>query len=366
MKKPLFLAILAIGCGSELTRSGGDFASVNGAANPITTWKLEYPNVARKATDWCGEPLPRVLQEGIEGESAAGSTHELTWNQAGQGDKLWVTGELHDFVVSVTLDGKQTFHPMPEGSGPHGIEFNRNGELWVSLEYAHRLVHLDDKGAILESVEVNADPHGLGMDPDGVTAWFTGKTANTVGKLSPDGQVTNYPLSTPSALPIYINAGPDGNMWFTELTGNKIGRVTPSGQITEFDIPTPNSRPIAIRPDPSGQAMWFTEEAGNKVGRIDMQGNITEFPIPKSQENVILASLTFDSAGSLWVQQYVDQNHPEPPGDDHIIRIEPKTQQLTSFTVPDRGTVMHRITPGPDGNLWFTELKTDRIGRVLR
>lgn len=367
MRKTLLLALLAIGCGNELVNPGGTFNNPSGNTASITTWKLDYPNVARKVVDeLCGGPSPRAFQEGLQGEPDQGSTHELTWNEGQGGDKIWLTGQLYDQVVSVTLDGKATFHPMPEGSGPHGIEFNRQGQLWVSLEFAHRLAHLDEQGNLLESFEVNADPHGLGIAPDGVTAWFTGKTANTVGKLSPDGQVTNYPLPTPKALPIYIHAGPDGNMWFTELTGNKIGRITPSGQLSEFEIPTPNSRPIGIRPDPDGQAMWFTEEAGNKVARIDLQGNITEFPIPKPQDNVILASLSFDAEGILWVQQYVDQNNPQPPGDDHIIRIDRKSMQLTSYTVPDRGTVMHRITAGPDGNMWFTELQNDRIGRLIR
>ncbi len=31
-----------------------------------------------------------------------------------------------------------------------------------------------------------------------------------------------------------IAAGPDGNVWFTEGVGNKIGRITPAGDVTEF------------------------------------------------------------------------------------------------------------------------------------
>jgi len=295
-----------------------------------------------------------------------GSTHEITWDEARHGDKLWVTGELHDQVVEVALDGAHIFHPMPIGSGPHGIEFNKLGELYVSFEFSNQLAHLDAQGGVMEIFDVHSDPHGLGIDPDGLTCWYTGKEDNQIGKLEPNGTVTNYPLATPNALPIYIKSGPDGNMWFTELLGNKIGRITKNGQLNEYPIPTPNSRPIAVRPDPQGQYMWFTEEAGNKIGRIDMQGNIVEFPIPKTQENVILASLAFDSDGDLWVQQYVDQNNPNPPGDDHIIRIRRKTLEFTYFTVPDRETVMHRITQGPDGNMWFTELKADRVGRVRR
>ncbi len=346
MKRYALCALLFVGCGGDSIQN---FPSANQALpGPITTWKLNYPNSPRSDPD------------------ELGSTHEITWDQARGGDKLWITGELHDQVVSVDLNGNATFHPMPVESGPHGIEFNKFGELFVSFEYSNQLARLSDQGTILQTFDVHSDPHGLGIDPDGVTCWYTGKEDNQIGKLETNGTVTNYPLATPNALPIYIKAGPDGNMWFTELTGNKIGRITRDGQIREFSIPTPNSRPIAVRPDPSEPYMWFTEEAGNKVGRIDMQGNIVEFPIPKTQENVILASLAFDSGGDLWVQQYVDQNHPNPPGEDHIIRISRQKMSFTYYTVPDRETVMHRITQGPDGNMWFTELKNDRVGRVLR
>jgi hypothetical protein len=37
---------------------------------------------------------------------------------------------------------------------------------------------------------------------------------------------------------------------------------------------------------------------------------------------------------------------------------------FTFYEVPTRQTVMHRIIQGPDKNMWFTELKPDRFGRV--
>ena len=304
--------------------------------------------------------------------AAAGSTHELTFNRNG-GKALWITAPMYDVIVEVAMDGAQKFHAMPKGSMPHGIAFDAKGKLHVSLEGGKAVALINAKtGKIEKQFPVDADPHGLGIGPDGKTVWFTGKTQNTVGRVLGDGGVLNFKLPTPDALPIYIVAGPDGNMWFTELTGNKIGRVTNAGVVTEFSIPTPNSRPIAIVPDPSAQALWFSQEAGNNVARIDTSGKITEFAVPKSQANAILAGLAFDTEGNLWVQQYVDQNNPEPAGPDFIIKIDKsiRTAQpadkliFTSYEVPTRKTVMHRIVQGPDMNMWFTELKADRFGRV--
>jgi virginiamycin B lyase len=127
--------------------------------------------------------------------------------------------------------------------------------------------------------------------------------------------------------------------------------------------------------------MWFTEEAGNKVGRIDMDGTITEFPVPKMHDNVILAGLAFDADGNLWVQQYTDVGHlhassgrDEPTvdtGSDYLVRIDRSSlatgapaNAFTFYEVPTRETVMHRVILGPDGNMWFTELRADKVGRL--
>ena len=66
---------------------------------------------------------------------------------------------------------------------------------------------------------------------------------------------------------------------------------------------------------------------------------------------------------------------PEPPGADHLIKIDrailtrypanPAGLTTTFYAVPTRQTVLHRIVEGPDGNMWFTALKADKVGRVF-
>jgi virginiamycin B lyase len=316
-----------------------------------------------------------------------GSTHEITYNP-NSGDALWITQPAYDFLVKAATDGKASYHSLPEGSGPHGIQFDGDGQLWVTLEGAGNIAKLDGNGHIVAEYDVRLDgstgapesnthPHGLGIGSDGKTIWYTGKATGTVGKITPSGKIETFTLSAAGSAPIYIKAGPDGNMWITELVGNKIARITPEGKVTEFSIPTDNSRPIAIIPEPGGNAMWFTEEAGHIVGRIGMDGKIMEFPVPKSQDNVLLAGLSFDKEKNLWVQQYeyVKQNDPDPAEPDHIVKIDKAILTATSsdisnvpitfYPVPTRGTMMHRIILGPDGNMWFTELRTDKIGKLI-
>jgi len=287
------------------------------------------------------------------------------------------------------------YFAMPMGSMPHGIVFDPRGALWVSLEYAGQVVKLDQTtGAILVSVDVNIQaspsspvpldphPHAIAIGADGVTIWFTGKNTSTVGKINPvngvitsASTVTHYNLPTVAATPIYLELGTDGNIWGTELTGNNIFRVTPTGTVTEFAIPTYNSRPIAIKVGPANDPyLWFTEEAGNNVGKISYSGVIEEFPVPKSQSNSILAGLAFDAQGNLWTQSYVNQNNLPPTGPDYIVRMgntildapngDISSVLITRYQVESEGTVFHRIVLGDDGDLWFTELALNNIGKI--
>jgi virginiamycin B lyase len=343
----------------------------------VVEYPVNYPNQPSVTTGAC-HPAP------------TGSTHEITFNQKG-GDTLWVTGQNYDQVVEVTESGAMTFHPMPTKSGPHGIEFDADNRLWVTLEFSGQIVRLDARGKPDLTLDVRLDcptcpdgklnthPHGMGFGSDGKTIWFTGKSTGTIGKLTQDGKVTTYPLATVGSVPIYVRAGNDGTMWATELVGNAIARITADGKVAEFAIPTRNSRPIAIVPQPGSNAMWFSEEAGNRVGRIAPDGTITEYPVPMTQSNVILAGLAFDRDGNLWVQQYIDQNNPtpaqpSPPGADYIIRFDKSIATtapgdisrvpITVYKVPTTQTVMHRIIQGPDGKIWFTELGSNKVGKL--
>ncbi len=99
---------------------------------------------------------------------------------------------------------------------------------------------------------------------------------------------------------------------------------------------------------------------GNAIARITPDGDVTEFPIPTP---------------NLWVPQYVDQSRPAPAGPDHLVRIDRAILSappgdvsgvvFTYYQVPTRNTGMHRIIEGPDRNMWFTELKADRVGRAI-
>lgn len=313
--------------------------------------------------------------------ASKGSTHELVVDS----QHVFVTGQNMHAIAKLDYSGKLlTHYELPNGSGPHGLLLDAKGQLWVSLEFAGLVARLDGDGKIVEQIDVrirprsgapiNTAPHGIGLDADGETIWFTGKRTSTVGRINPDRSVEHFQLDNLAALPIFLSAGRDGHIWGTELQAGYILNVSPQGTVKEFKIPTGNSRPIAIIPDPAAPYMWFTEEAGVRIGKTDHNGNITEFTVPTLQKNDILGSLAFDREMNLWVQVYVDMNHPSPAGYDYILKLDKSIRDLdgddvggvafTAHTVPSRNTMLHRIRMDHEGNLWFTEMMTDKLGKI--
>ncbi len=211
-----------------------------------------------------------------------------------------------------------------------------------------------------------ANLNALTDGPDG-NLWYV--RYGRVGRLTPAGQVHEFPLPERESNVGGIIAGPDGNLWFTESRADvehpvaKIGRITPGGHVQEFTLPTPNSEPGGITVGPDGN-LWFTESAelSNEValiGRITPTGVASEFALPRplSHLNKIIAG----PDGNLWFTEAVAS-----PDGQHAIgtigRITPGGS-LREFAFPSSGDhVPQGLAVGPDRTLWFTDFHT--LGRI--
>jgi virginiamycin B lyase len=132
-------------------------------------------------------------------------------------------------------------------------------------------------GAFTEyALTPSSSPQRIVVGPDGAL-WFTELGANAVGRITVDGQVTEYPTG-PNTGPVGITTVPgDDGLWFVEFNGNRIGRMATDGTVTdEFAIPSPASAPLQIAGG-SARTLWFTESflspTGNKVGRLEPWGS---------------------------------------------------------------------------------------------
>src|SRR5205085_9306584 len=91
------------------------------------------------------------------------------------------------------------------------------------------------------------------------------------------GQLIQYPLS-PKAGPTDIAPGPDGNIWVTEHYVAKVGRITPDGVITEYPVGGKKSSPKGIVAAADGN-LWYTDLGTNRIGRITTSGDAKDFAV---------------------------------------------------------------------------------------
>ena len=198
----------------------------------------------------------------------------------------------------------------------------------------------------------NSNPTGITTGPDGAL-WFTEQTANKIGRVTPAGVFTEYPLPTNFNYPSAIALGSDGALWFTE-NNSRIVRITTGGAMTVYPLPAAFYDPGALTAGPDG-ALWFTGD--REIGRITTSGNVTEYsaPISPSSES---GGLTVGPDAALWFTEY-----------NGIGRIS-TTGVVTDYPVSGGPSAQTwGITSGPDGALWFTEFDSaqfngNKIGRI--
>ena len=82
------------------------------------------------------------------------------------------------------------------------------------------------------------------------------------------------------------------------------------------------------------------------------EGTISQFSIPTSESSP--GGLAPGSDGNLWFTEYKA---------DKIGRITP-SGTISEFAIPTEKARPEGIAPGPDGNIWFTERKGNKIGMI--
>ncbi len=169
-----------------------------------------------------------------------------------------------------------------------------------------------------------------------------------VGYVSATGAVTAFPISYRETGNSSIVEGHEGDVWFTEYFPGAIGRMSPTGELTEFPLRA-GSRPASITIDGAGN-FWFTDTEGSRVGRITPTGSITEFRLPQP---VRPGQIAAGADGRLWFTEQVAYS--ESVGIGNLGRISP-SGRFTQVELPDRESEPQDVIAGSDGDIWYTAI----------
>lgn len=292
-------------------------------------------------------------------------------------------------LVLQTNNGAQfiEFTVPTANSAPTGLAVGR-GLLWFTEAAANKIAAVDYTGSFAEYdiPTPNSKPGGVAF---GGVVWFTERNTGKIGYLSPPNTFVEFALPNPNCDPTSITVGPDPRLWFTETKTSLIGSIDQKGRVTEYPTLTPNSGPIGIVKASDG-AMWFTESTGGHIGRITTAGVITEYPSTNSQliaESFKHISWFTDPVGnnisSITSAGQVSAFHISSPAMPWGIAIDRSTQnpwftEISSnslqyydttarkfgpqFVIPSPSSEPRQIVSAQDGNLWFTEQNSNKIG----
>ena len=204
---------------------------------------------------------------------------------------------------------------------------------------------------------VDSQPWGITVGSDS-KLWFTERAGNKVGRVGATGSFDEYPLPSAGSAPWDIVLGPDGNVWFSENGASRIGRITTTGAITEYTLPgvgqTTNVGFKGITTSLFGSYLWFAESTGNKLGRLATTGGFTEFPLPAAASGPSQLVADPEEIGGYWFTESAT---------NRLAHITINGQVAEVASLGD-GAVPEGITIGPDGNVWFTLMGGNKIGRV--
>ncbi|MDX0185370.1 hypothetical protein [Sinorhizobium meliloti] len=264
----------------------------------------------------------------------------------------------------------------------------------------NKLAEVDRNGVFVEFATPTPSGDGSSVGVDSLVmdkfgnVWFTERIANQIGKLTPDGEMTEYPLATEGGYALGVDIDRNGNVWFAERYGNRIGWITPNGEITEVEMPEPDSEPRTVFVASTG-LVWYTARAANEIGYYDPKAQTfhrikipTQIARPAgiaetSDGTIYFVEMVGNKIGKVVGGRVVEFALPTPfaapfkivaDADDKlwftevfgnaIGHFDPETGKIREFKIPTEDSRPGGIALDDDGNVWFTEQKGNKVAYI--
>ena len=238
-------------------------------------------------------------------------------------------------------------------SQPRSIASGSDGNMWFteSSEFLPAAIgRITPAGAVTE-FPVNCNfciLSDIVQGPAGVL-YFTSNNAE-LGRITTAG-VVQAAVTMPNSSALAGNLASHGNdIWITDFNNNVVWRyVISTGVFTQYLPPTSGSVPFDVAVDSAG-IVWFTEFGNNAIGRLNpATGTITEIPTTSPPRGIAVAT-----DGQIW---FTSRFAPQAVG-----RLNPANNTVAEFPVTDGGP--EGIAASPDGSVWFTQNAKGNVARI--
>ncbi len=270
---------------------------------------------------------------------------------AARDGSLWWTGQYsHRLGRLDPKTGAMKEFPLPSGTGPHGLVEDRDGNVWFTGIDASYIGKLDPKtGNVTQFPIQKAEPAARGphtpiFDQKG-TLWFTVQSGH-VGRLIPSSgemKIVPAPSGAGATYPYGIQINSQGIPWYVDFRGPRLASVDPTTMaIKEITLPNADARPrrIALTPD---DVVWYTDYARGYLGRYDPKtGAIKEYASPGGTQSQPYGIATIGNV--VWYSE--SAVHPNT-----LVRFDPATEKFQTWVIPSGGGVVRNMMRTADGNL---------------
>jgi len=273
---------------------------------------------------------------------------------AGPDGNVWVMELSH--VAKLTTAGVETEYALTNG-GWTGIVSGPDGNIWFSETNSGLANVVPSTGVVTEFATMfpafEYQP-AIVSGPDG-NLWFTAEFSSNIGKINTAGALLGtFALSIGSATG-FNTLGPDGNVWFTQsYPGNGVGKITPTGVVTTYPLLTADANPTGITAGPDGN-LWLLESNVKQIAKVTTSGAVTEY----ATGGLSFFGITSGPDGNIWFPLY----YIKTCKCSAIGRITP-AGSISIFPTTTVLSYPFDVTVGPDGNIWYTENAANQIGSM--
>jgi streptogramin lyase len=210
------------------------------------------------------------------------------------------------------------------------------------------------------------EPHDVVIDKDG-NAWYSNFGEQNIGKLDPKtGKVTEYALpELKKGWPqgsLGLRADKDGDLWFGMMYQGAIGRFDPKAEkVTTYPLPPEMNKDMAqvnmVRAESAAVdgKVWSQNNGFAAIHRLDLAtGNIeTIAPFKDAKgETHNVYDIVPDSQNNVYFTDFAQQ---------HIGRVDAKTQKVTLFELPTKKSAPRRGMMDGQDRMWFGEYRGNKI-----
>lgn len=175
-------------------------------------------------------------------------------------------------------------------------------------------------------------------------------TTFSTSAYADSAQITEYASPNLMSTPLQVAIDREANIWFGEFTGGKVARFS-QGKMQTFTI-KPAKGPMNMWASPIDGSVWLSA-LGNYIVKISPQGKSRTYPIPSSQSMPM--GTTGDSQGNIWFSEEFTNK----------IGVVRNSGYIDEYTIPTLSSKPTGLTVDQYDNVWFTESAANKIG-VLR